>query len=192
MQLVPEPQKMVIIIARRWRGTWTWEGLHTATSCSEWICRIGGGLVHWWSYSHYPCCAISPAVAGCSSRSCTNNTSNWPVLYQILQFLNSLVFPAASILPVKTPFPKMKIRYFFPNFSGPPSSVLLCFINTRVRKIRNEACSSPGIFSRTLHFYYVASSPGSPLPHLLDGHRKFVGSSAIPSRSCPGPVLVSP
>jgi len=34
----------------------------------------------------------------------------------------------------------------------------------------------------------VASSPGSPLPHLLDGHRKIVRSSAIPARSCPGPV----
>jgi len=67
--------------------------------------------------------------------------------------------------------------------------VLLCFIDPRVRKIRNEASSCPGIFSRTLHFYYVASSPGSPLPHLLDGHRKLAGRSAIPARSCPGPVL---
>ena len=66
--------------------------------------------------------------------------------------------------------------------------VLLCFIDPRVRKIRNEASSCPEIFSRTLRFYYVASSPGSPLPHLLDGHRKFVGSSSIPARSCPGPV----
>jgi len=41
--------------------------------------------------------------------------------------------------------------------------VLLCFIDSRVRKIRNEASSCPGIFSRTLRFYYVAqaSSPGS-------------------------------
>ena len=66
--------------------------------------------------------------------------------------------------------------------------VLLCFINPRVRKIRNEASSCPGIFSRTLRFYYVASSPGEPLPHLLDGHRKLVGCSAVPARSCPGPV----
>jgi len=36
---------------------------------------------------------------------------------------------------------------------------------------------------------YVARSPGSPLPHLLDGHSKHVGCSAIPARSCPGPVL---
>jgi len=66
--------------------------------------------------------------------------------------------------------------------------VLLCFINPRVRKIKNEASSCPGIFSRTLRFYYVASSSSSPLPHLLDGHRKLGGSSAIPARSCPGPV----
>ena len=57
-----------------------------------------------------------------------------------------------------------------------------------MRKIRNVASSYPGIFSRTLRFYYVASSPGSPLPHLLDGHRKLVGCSAIPAKSCPGPV----
>jgi len=69
--------------------------------------------------------------------------------------------------------------------------VLLCFINPRVRKIRNEAFSCLEIFSRTLRFYYVASSPGSPLPHRLDGHRKLVllvGCSVIPARSCPGPV----
>jgi len=35
---------------------------------------------------------------------------------------------------------------------------------------------------------YVASSPGSPLPHLFDGHRDIVASSAIPASSCPGPV----
>jgi len=68
------------------------------------------------------------------------------------------------------------------------SCVLLCFIDPRVRKIRNEASSCPGIFSRTLRFYYVASSPGSPLPYLLERHRKLVGYSAIPARSYPGPV----
>ena len=66
--------------------------------------------------------------------------------------------------------------------------VLLCFIDPRVRKIRNEASRCSGIFSSTPRFYYVASSPGSPLPHFLNGHRKLVGSSAIPARSCPGPV----
>jgi len=33
--------------------------------------------------------------------------------------------------------------------------VLLCLIDPRVRKMRNEASSCPGIFSRTLRFYYV-------------------------------------
>jgi len=60
-----------------------------------------------------------------------------------------------------------------------PVCVLLCLIEPRERKIRNEASSCPGIFSKTLRFYYVASSPGSPLPHLLDGHRKLVGRSVI-------------
>jgi len=44
IQLVPEARKMAIIIARRWRGTW--EGVPMATWCSEWICRVRGGLVH--------------------------------------------------------------------------------------------------------------------------------------------------
>jgi len=37
----------------------------------------------------------------------------------------------------------------------------------------------------------VASSPGSLLPHLpsFDAHRKLVGCSAIPARSCLGPVV---
>jgi len=43
--------------------------------------------------------------------------------------------------------------------------VMLCFIDPRVRKIRNEASSCTGIFSTTLRFHYVASFPGSPLPH---------------------------
>ena len=58
------------------------------------------------------------------------------------------------------------------------------FIDPRVRKIGNEVSSCPGIFSKTLRFYYVASSPGSPLPHLLDRHRKLVGRSAIPAVLC--------
>ena len=63
-------------------------------------------------------------------------------------------------------------------------SVLRCFIDPRLRKIRNEASSCPGIFSRNLRFYYVASSPGSPLPCLLDGHRILVGRIAIPAVVC--------
>jgi len=34
---------------------------------------------------------------------------------------------------------------------------------------------------------YLASCPGSPLPHLLDRHKNLVGCSEIPVRSCPGP-----
>jgi len=57
-----------------------------------------------------------------------------------------------------------------------------------MRKIRNEASSCLEVFFSTLRFYNVARSPGSPHPHLLDGHRKLVGCSAVPARSCPGPV----
>jgi len=66
--------------------------------------------------------------------------------------------------------------------------VLLCFIHQRVRKIRNKASSCAGIFSKTFRFHYVARSPSSPLPHLLNGHRELVGYSAIPTSSCAGPV----
>ena len=47
------------------------------------------------------------------------------------------------------------------------SAVLLCFIDPRVRKIRNEASSCPGIFSRTLRFYYVVAPPVHPSPIFL-------------------------
>jgi len=43
--------------------------------------------------------------------------------------------------------------------------VLLCFIDPKVKQIRNEVSNCPGIFSRTFCFYYVASSPSCPLPH---------------------------
>jgi len=44
--------------------------------------------------------------------------------------------------------------------------------------------SSPELSAFTMSL----APPGLPLPHLLDGHRKLVGCSAIPARSCPGPV----
>jgi len=44
---------------------------------------------------------------------------------------------------------------------------LLCFIDPRMRKIRNEASSCPGIFSRTLRFSYVVAPPAL--------HRSFKG-----------------
>jgi len=46
------------------------------------------------------------------------------------------------------------------NFKG-----VLYFIDPKVSKIRTEVSSCPEIFSITLRFNYVASSPGSPLPH---------------------------
>jgi len=66
--------------------------------------------------------------------------------------------------------------------------VLLCFIDPRVRNFQNETTSCSGIFFRTLRFYYVASTPSSPLLHLLDRHKDTAGCSAIPASSCPGPV----
>ena len=39
--------------------------------------------------------------------------------------------------------------------------MLLCFIDPRVRKIRNEASSCLGIFSRTLGFWLAASGVSS-------------------------------
>jgi len=50
------------------------------------------------------------------------------------------------------------------------ASVLLCLIDPRVRKIRNEISSYPGIFPGT-----VRSVASSPLSQLLDGHRKLEG-----------------
>ena len=47
-----------------------------------------------------------------------------------------------------------------PKHVGGVDTVLLCFIDPRVRKIRNEASSWPGIFSRTLRFYYVLFRAG--------------------------------
>jgi len=44
IRLVPKSWKMVIIIPRRRGGTW--EGVHVAIWCIEWICRMRGGLVH--------------------------------------------------------------------------------------------------------------------------------------------------
>jgi len=69
----------------------------------------------------------------------------------------------------------------------PSPPLLRCFdlpSQRRVRKIGKEASSRLRIFPRTFRFYYVASSSGSPRPHLLEGHRKLrlVGSSAIPGR----------
>jgi len=51
-----------------------------------------------------------------------------------------------------------------------------CFVTVLLTKGRGRLITRPEvrIFSRTLRFYHVASSPGSPLPHLLDGRRGLV------------------
>jgi len=46
-------------------------------------------------------------------------------------------------------------------------TVLLCFIDPRVRKIRNEASSCLGIFSRTLRFTMSLAPPVHPSPIFL-------------------------
>jgi len=57
-----------------------------------------------------------------------------------------------------------------------------------LRQLSHVSCpAGPTEIAETLCFYCVASSPGSPLPYILDGHRKLVGSSAIPTSSCPRP-----
>jgi len=58
--------------------------------------------------------------------------------------------------------------------------VLLCFIDPRVRKIRNEASSCPVIFSRTLRFYNVASSPSSPSSRLYYSFDKGPTYNSVP------------
>ena len=60
--------------------------------------------------------------------------------------------------------------------------VLLCFIDPRMKKIRNKAFSCLRIFSRTLFFNYVANSPDSPLPHLLDIHIDMPKAISAPFR----------
>ena len=44
IELVPKSWKMAIPVPRRRGGTW--EEVPVATWCSEWICRMRGGLVH--------------------------------------------------------------------------------------------------------------------------------------------------
>jgi len=51
----------------------------------------------------------------------------------------------------------LRVEFLLKTDSGYPRDAevtlfTLCFINPRVRKIRNEASSCPGIFSRTLRF----------------------------------------
>jgi len=61
--------------------------------------------------------------------------------------------------------------------------VLLCFIDPRVTKIRNEASSCPGVFYRTLHFAPLV------LPSRIFMMNTHPGRiECNPTRSCPRPV----
>ena len=55
------------------------------------------------SYNHSFCCVISPAVARCCSRSCTDNISKCLVLYQNLQFFPISNFSIARKERTKAP-----------------------------------------------------------------------------------------
>jgi len=82
IELVPKSWKMAIIIPRCPGGTW--EGVPVATWCSEWICRMRGGLVQHTIMIPVP--LSLPLLRGAYSKSCTDNISKWLVLYQNLQF----------------------------------------------------------------------------------------------------------
>ena len=56
----------------------------------------------------------------CSTLRSTKLTKDVQFLFQNLLIKNFFCGLQVGILPVKTPFPKMKFRYFFPNFGRPP------------------------------------------------------------------------
>jgi len=76
-----------------------------------------------------------------------------------LGILNNLPFSAFHSV---ASFNRLPVRYW--TDTGVCVSVLFCFIDPRVRKIRIEASSCPGIFFRTHCVCNVASSPVSPSP----------------------------
>jgi len=87
IQLVPKSWKMAIIVPRRRGGTW--EGMPVSIWCSEWICRMRRGLVH---YSIMIPAALSlPLLRGLSISS-TYIISKWLILYQNLQFFPVSIF----------------------------------------------------------------------------------------------------
>jgi len=110
IELVPKSWKMAIIIPRRRGGTW--EGVPVATFCSQWICRMRGGLVH--HTIMIPAALSLPLLRVLAvGRAPTIFQNDWlctsisnffhsPIfLYQNLQFFpvfNSLVFDRESKL----------------------------------------------------------------------------------------------
>jgi len=68
----------------------------------------------------------------------------------------------------------------------PPGEEVSC--DQLLQQLSHVSCpAGPTEMAETLCFYYVASSPGTPFPHILDEHRKLVESSAISTSSCPRP-----
>jgi len=87
-----ERKKMAVIIPRRRGGTW--EGVPVATWCSEWICRMRGGLVH--HTIMFPAALSPPLLRGAYSRSCTDNIQNDWFCTRLSNFFPSPIFSIAS------------------------------------------------------------------------------------------------
>ena len=77
--MVPKSWKMTIVPRRRGRPL---KGVTVTTWCSEWICRMSGGLVHHTIMIPGPTALSLPLLRGPYCRSCTDNISKWLVLYQ--------------------------------------------------------------------------------------------------------------
>ena len=90
----PKTVKMVIIIPRRRRGTW--EGVLVATWCSEWICRMTGGLVH--HTIMIPAAISLPLLRGAAvGRAPTIFQNDW-FCTRISKFFQSRIFSIASLV----------------------------------------------------------------------------------------------
>jgi len=71
----------------------TWEGVPVEPWCSEWICRMRGGLVH--HTIMIPTALSLPLLRGACSRSCHDNISKRLILYQNLQIFQPPIFSIA-------------------------------------------------------------------------------------------------
>ena len=68
------------------------------------------------------------------------------------------VFAQLQICAPGVRIPIWQLRAFYLLSPSPSQQYCFVFTDLRVRKIRNEASSCPGIIFRTLRFFYVASS----------------------------------
>ena len=92
IQLVPKPWKVLIIIPTRRRGTC--KGVPVATWCSEWICKMRGGLVR--RISIIPAALTLPLLRGAAvGRAPTIFQNGW-FCTRISFFFQSPIFPTAS------------------------------------------------------------------------------------------------